>query len=147
MKKINLIVVADLIGMIKSDSQSIDRLQLLKLLDSIEKDLPRGNGIDNEIRFDMAKSSRQKIVITFEYHHIKGGCYTGWSSYQVVITPEFHGYDIKITGCRPCKDLLADYFHDLFSDYFEINLNEKLFFNTSKKEWYVSPTKKEDICQ
>src|ERR1017187_4876738 len=58
--------------------------QINKLL----SDLPSGSGIDNEITFDLEKSTKQKFVFTFGFHFMDdNGYYDGWENYRLIIIP------------------------------------------------------------
>jgi hypothetical protein len=69
-------------------------------LDMLETMLPSGSGFDSGTKIDRDKSKPdKKIVLTTSYHHMNDvGMYDGWSDHEIVITPAFHGVDIKITG-------------------------------------------------
>lgn len=79
--------------------------------------LPTGSGLDNGVQFDNVKSTPNKLVFKFSYHHMNNGSYTKWTTHTLVLTPSFAiGYDMKITG----KDLnqIKEYLYDLFSTVF-----------------------------
>jgi hypothetical protein len=79
----------------KGNSCSIDRVGQL------ESFLPRGSGIDSGTKIDLYKSEPDKIVLTFDYHHMdEHGYYDGWScGWKAIITPtflSFNGINIQI---------------------------------------------------
>lgn len=83
-------------------------------LDELEKLLPSGSGINRGTTIDRERSSRQKVILKCDYHHMdEDGYYDGWTSHEIMVTPEFHGgIDIRITGRNrnDIKDYLADTF-------------------------------------
>ena len=92
-------------------------------LDELEKLLPSGSGIDRGTTIDREKSSRQKVVLKCEYHHMdENGYYDGWTSHSVIVTPEFHGgIEIRITG-RDRNDI-KDYLTDTFDHVLQLPAN------------------------
>ncbi len=70
-------------------------------VDQLEAFLPRGSGIDSGTKIDLDKSEPDKIVLTFDYHHMdENGYYDSWScGWKAIITPTFQcfsGIDIQI---------------------------------------------------
>jgi len=83
------------------------------ILDSIEKILPRGSGIDSGTTIDREKTTRSKIVLNTSYHHMDtNGYYDGWTEHTVIVTPSFDGIDIRITGRN--RNDIKDYLHEIF---------------------------------
>lgn len=67
--------------------------------------LPNGSGIDSGSRMELSASTPNKLVFCFDYHHMRDGYYTHWTSHIVTVTPSlFNDIDIKIT-----KDGIRDY--------------------------------------
>ena len=79
--------------------------------------LPSGSGIDNGSRLDYEKSTPDKLVIVFEYHHMnEHGYYTHWTEHKCTVTPSLvSDFNLKITKGKASEQDL-DYFHDTF-DY------------------------------
>ena len=102
------------------------------ILTHIERDLlPHGSGIDNGCKIDRDKSTDDKIVIRFSFHHINdNGYYCGWSDYVVTVTPAFSGICLKISGrnVNDVKDYLADTFYHC--------LTSIIAWDTDKQQWY-----------
>ena len=67
-------------------------------LDAIEREiLPSGAGFDAGCKIDREESTGKRIVIRFNYHHMDdNGSYTGWESYQAIVTPTFGGVDVNV---------------------------------------------------
>lgn len=83
-----------------------------------EEQLPHGSGFDNGCKIDVEQSGRTKVVINFDFHHMNEmGGYCGWTKHHAIITPEFGGFDVKITG--PDKGCYKDYLFDVFYDALE----------------------------
>lgn len=82
-----------------------------KLTDSY---MPSGSGIDSGTTFDFAGSTANKLIFTFEYHHMnEGGYYDGWTEHKCIVTPSLaFGIDIKITGSN--RNDIKDYLYQTF---------------------------------
>lgn len=61
--------------------------------------LPSGSGI-GDVALDLNKTKiGKRIVISFSYHHMTGdGWYDGYTYHTAVITPDFEGIKLRITG-------------------------------------------------
>ena len=84
--------------------------------------MPHGSGFDNGTTFDYDKSSKNRLVFNFGYHHMNSnGFYTGWSHHSIIVTPSLaNEYDIRITG--PNKNQIKDYIAETFMYCLEINI-------------------------
>jgi len=87
--------------------------------DELEADLketaPSGSGFDNGTELDYTKSNSRKLVFHIAFHHMNDdGYYTRWTSHSVIITPDFNGFNIRVTGkdYNMIKDYIADMFHE-----------------------------------
>lgn len=96
-------------------------------LNTIQENLlPSGSGIDNGTTIDLDKSGNGKIVLTCDFHHMTdAGYYDGWTSHQVIVTPTFDGFDLRITGrnINEIKDYLAEVFHSCLSNIVTLDLS------------------------
>jgi hypothetical protein len=82
-------------------------------LESLNKYLPSGSGIDSGSKIDTENSTENKIIITFEYHHMnENGYYDGWTSHKLILKPTFDSFDMKITGKD--RNQIKDYLYDTF---------------------------------
>lgn len=81
--------------------------------------LPSGSGVDCGTKIDLDCSTGDKIVLTFEYHHMNdNGMYDGWTSHTVTVKPSLQfGFTLKISGTNRNGDI--NYFYDLFSSALE----------------------------
>jgi len=98
-------------------------------LDKLEKELPRGSGIDCGCKIDRANSGRKKVIITTSFHHMNdGGYYDGWTEHKIIFTPCLsEGPDMRITGRD--RDQIKDYLYDTFSYcLLETLIDESVFF-------------------
>jgi len=69
----------------------------LERLEVLEDMLPSGSGFDSGCKINVEASSKDKIVFSFEYHHMnEDGYYVGWTNYIVTVTPAFEEFDIDI---------------------------------------------------
>jgi hypothetical protein len=98
-------------------------------LEELEKKyLPHGSGIDSGCNINLELSKPDKIVIHFGYHFMnENGYYERWEYYNLVVTPSFHGIDLRIVGKD--KNGIKDYLYQVF-DYC---LTEEIEFNPIKK--------------
>ena len=80
--------------------------------------MPSGSGIDSGCIIYPNKSiSDKKIVFSFDYHHMKDGFYTHWSTHLLTIIPSFvNDFEMKITGLTKRDYNLDDYLYQTF-DY------------------------------
>lgn len=83
------------------------------------------NSFIDKLSFDCKlddKSTSEKLIFTFDYHHIdSNGYYTGWSDYTVIVKPSLQfGINIRIVGKNISN--IKDYFHDVFYT----SLNEEM---------------------
>jgi hypothetical protein len=107
----------------KGNSYSIDRVDQRARAALLETFLPRGSGIDSGTKIDLDKSEPNKIVLTFDYHHMdEHGYYDGWScGWKAIITPTFQcfsGIDIQIkSGKFNSRSHSRRYNDDNFKDY------------------------------
>lgn len=85
--------------------------------ETIEKEtrnLPSGSGIDAGVKFDFDKSTAEKLVFHFGFHHMNdGGYYDGWNDYTLTVTPSLQfGFRAKITGAN--RNDIKDYLYEIF---------------------------------
>ena len=104
--------------------------------------MPRGSGIDCGTKLDVEKSTRTKLVFTFDYHHMnEDGYYCGWSSHKLIVTPTFDDFDLKIIGQHPSKQKhQTDWFHDYLYDTYRHALQSRFEYsvdNESKERVYT----------
>lgn len=90
-------------------------------LEQLQHDyLPSGSGIDSGTKIDLEKSTDEKIVLNFGYHHMnEGGFYDGWTEHTAIITPSLQfGFNLKITGRdrNQIKEYLADTFRQVLNE-------------------------------
>ena len=80
----------------------------------LEQLLPSGSGIDSGCKIDVEKSSSDKVVINFSWHHLdENGYYDGWTDHKLIVKPKLSGdFDLTITGRD--KGYIKDYLYDLF---------------------------------
>lgn len=84
------------------------------------KTLPSGSGIDAGIEFNWDKSTPEKLLFIFGFHHMNdAGYYDGWSHHNLIITPSLQfGYRMEITGKD--RNQIKEYLYQLFYDVFTI---------------------------
>ena len=81
--------------------------------------LPSGSGFNSGTRFDIDKSTMDKLVFHTSYHHMsEHGYYTKWTDHTVTVTPSFHGFNIKVSGRNhnDIKEYIAESFDCLLND-------------------------------
>jgi hypothetical protein len=61
--------------------------------------MPSGSGFDNGTTIDIERSNARKLVFQTGFHHMnETGMYDGWTHHNVIVTAEFDGLDIQVTG-------------------------------------------------
>lgn len=89
----------------------------LDRINEMLKDLPSGSGIDAGVKLDIEKSSKDKLVFTFGFHHMdEHGGYDGWTEYLMYIKPAFGSFNLAILGRD--RNNIKDYLYDLFNNTF-----------------------------
>jgi hypothetical protein len=88
-------------------------------IDTILNNLPSGSGLDCGMILVPAECNPQKIVFYFSFHHMdEWGGYTEWTDHNLIITPVFGSYDMRITG--PNRNGIKEYLYDLFAVTFVV---------------------------
>lgn len=61
--------------------------------------MPSGSGFDMGTEIDIDRSNGRKMVFKTGFHHMdSNGSYDGWTYHNVIVTAEFDGLDIQVTG-------------------------------------------------
>ena len=83
-----------------------------RLADIAANRLPRGSGINNGVSVS-EKSTPQRIVLNFGYHHMnEHGFYDGWSDYEAIVTPcLIDGFNLRVKGDN--RNDILDYLHEI----------------------------------
>jgi len=84
----------------------------------VREHLPSGSGFDAGTSIDKVRSRRDRIVFRTSFHHMdENGHYDGWTEHDVVVTPAFDGFDLRVTGRdrNGIKDYIGDVFHEALS--------------------------------
>lgn len=82
-------------------------------IDRLQRELPRGSGIDNGTKIDLDRSTFDKVVLTAGFHHMdQHGGYAGWTDHTITVQPSFHGIYLKISG-RDRNDI-KDYLYQTY---------------------------------
>lgn len=89
------------------------------------ENLPHGSGLDGTVQIDLEQSKENRIVFYFEFHHMdENGFYCGWTEHNLILTPTFGSFDMRITGKD--KNQIKDYLYQLWSEVFSVNENMTL---------------------
>lgn len=78
--------------------------------------LPSGSGFDNGTT--LKNVFPRAIEFATAFHHMNdGGFYDGWTEHLVVVTADFDGFTVTVTGRnkRDIKEYIADVFHAALS--------------------------------
>jgi len=84
-------------------------------IDKLINDLPSGGGFDSGSQLKDFSSKPEKIVFSTSFHHMNDdGYYIGWSDHDIIVTPSFTGFDIRVTGrnVRDIKEYIGDVFYE-----------------------------------
>lgn len=80
------------------------------------KQLPSGSGIDTGTALDTDKSTSERLVFEFSFHHMNDvGMYTDWTEHTVTVTPSL-AFDFELTFTGEDRDQIFDYFYDIFDE-------------------------------
>jgi hypothetical protein len=85
-------------------------------LDAILELLPSGSGFDNGTTLESASPTRVEFATSF-HHMSDGGYYDGWTEHRVIVSAEFDGFAIRVTGQnkRDIREYIVDVFHAALS--------------------------------
>lgn len=66
----------------------------------IKDHFPHGAGIDDTVKFDFERSSKDELIFTVPYHCMNdGGYYDGWINYTLRIAPSLSfNFDLSLHG-------------------------------------------------
>ena len=98
------------------------------VLESINAELPHGSGFDSGSEFLPEDSTPNRLVFTTSFHHMdEGGWYDGWTEHQIIVTPMFGGFNIRVTGVNrnKIKEYIGDMFHECLSNYFKTEFSKE----------------------
>lgn len=92
----------------------------------VKNQMPSGSGIDTGTKFDFAKSTENKLIFTFEYHHMNdSGMYDGWTNHVLTIKPSLtFGFDMTISGSN--RNQIKDYLYEVYRNALEEEVNNKI---------------------
>lgn len=94
----------------------------------IERDyFPHGSGLDGDCLINVDRSTKDKIIIEFDYHCMNdNGYYDGWLRFDLILTPELSfGFNSKIIWyshnndkytVQKYKPLLEEYLYDMWDE-------------------------------
>ncbi len=81
--------------------------------------LPSGSGFNNGTKFNVDKSTMDKLVFDTSFHHMdQHGYYTKWTEHRITVTPSFYGANIKVSGRNhnDIKEYIAECFDHVLSE-------------------------------
>jgi hypothetical protein len=81
------------------NSPSLREVDVQEYIDWVVKyHLPHGSGFDAGCTFELSTDPR-KLVINTSFHHMnETGNYCGWTEHDVIVTPDWDGFEIRVTG-------------------------------------------------
>lgn len=92
-------------------------------IDEIMKTAPSGSGIDSGTKIDMERSTGDKLIFTFGYHHMdESGYYVEWTDHVLTVRPSLQfGIDLKISGRdrNDIKEMLYEEYTDWLKEVVE----------------------------
>lgn len=94
-----------------------------RILAIVKEHLPSGSGFDSGTNFDFDKSKPEKLVFNTHFHHMDTiGYYNGWTEHSVIVTPAFHGFNLRVTGknTNDIKEYIGYVFYNALSEDCEI---------------------------
>lgn len=88
--------------------------KFVTMAEDLMDELPSGSGIDHGTKLVWEKTRKGKIVLQADFHHMdENGGYDGWTEHEIIVAPDFDGFEIKVTGRNrnQIKEYLADTYH------------------------------------
>lgn len=98
------------------------------VLEHINSKLPSGSGFNAGSTFEIDSSSTDRLVFNTSFHHMNDvGYYDGWTGHNVIVTPSFDSFDIRITGKNKndIKAYIGEMFHDVLSEYVKTTFDKE----------------------
>jgi len=94
------------------------------ILETLEKELPRGSGFDSGSKISILRSKENKLVLHTSFHHMNSnGVYKEWSEHDVVVTPDFvQGFNLRVTGRD--RNSIKEYIESVFYNSLIIEATE-----------------------
>ena len=87
-----------------------------RLFNLTKEHMPSGAGFDAGTSLDLGESTEEKLVFHTSFHHMNdNGCYDGWTTHKVVITPSLaYNYHMRVSGRNRnnIKNYISDTFHE-----------------------------------
>ena len=105
----------------KADNDWYDR-HAADIESDMKSTAPDGSGFDNGTEMDYSKCNAKRLVFKTSYHHMEDGYYTKWSQHEVILTPSFDGFDMRITGRD--KNMIKDYIGDVFAEWLNTEVKD-----------------------
>lgn len=86
-------------------------------IENLMKNAPSGSGVDSGTEIDMDKSTGERLVFTFGFHHMNdAGMYDGWTEHTLIVKASLlHGITLKITG--PDRNEVKDYLYEVYHEW------------------------------
>lgn len=80
----------------------------------VKQIMPSGSGIDCGTKIDLDKSSGEKLVFTFGFHHMnEGGYYDGWTEHTLTVKSSLQfGIELTISGRN--RNYIKEYLYDTY---------------------------------
>jgi hypothetical protein len=91
----------------------------------VREHMPSGSGIDSGMLLDLDKSTGERLVFNFSFHHMNDtGMYDGWTEHSLIVTPSLtRGFDMRITGRD--RRSIKEYLYDVFGHCLDITLEDQ----------------------
>jgi len=85
-----------------------------KLNELVNNHMPHGSGIDCGMYLDLINSNPNKLIFTFEFHHMdENGMYSEWTDHKLIVIPDlYNDFYTNITGRN--KNYIKDYLYEIF---------------------------------
>jgi hypothetical protein len=81
--------------------------------DIIREKFPSGSGFNAGTIFNETNSKKNKLMFTTFFHHMdEHGGYNGWTDHDIIVTPDWNGYNIRVTGKN--RNNIKEYISETF---------------------------------
>jgi hypothetical protein len=103
-----------------------------------EEFMPSGSGIDNGTTFDFDKSNGEKLVFSFDYHHMnENGMYDGWTNHVLTVRPSLvFGFTLSFSGRdrNDIKEYLYQEYEHALSQTIQWDKETEAYFSLELRE-------------
>ena len=112
---------------VKSENTEWEYNHEQKIKSLIKEYLPRGSGIDCDVKLDFDMSSKDRLIFYSSFHCMdEYGGYDGWIDFRVIVKPSFSGIDLDVKGRFSERHGKYSFIQEGIADEFYWGLNSEV---------------------